>query len=229
VLRRPWGGDAVELPGIRLMASGLRHAQWNNGDVDDPGAVELDAVRAWYSARTVPWGVWVPAGMPWRHGRFLFSKRLMGLEPARFRPAPEVSGLELRRAGPDDLPTVLAIDSVGFDSDADLEVGWIKPHLSQQTAVTVALAELRGVAVATAYLLHSDGRAGSAGYLAGVTTLPAFRRGGIAAAVSGWLLERAFGAGAELAHLHPDSDRAAGIYGRLGFREVAGFDVYVDD
>jgi hypothetical protein len=40
------------------------------------------------------------------------------------------------------------------------------------------------------------------------------------------LLERAFAA--DLAHLHPDSDVAARIYGRLGFMEVAGFDIYVD-
>jgi ribosomal protein S18 acetylase RimI-like enzyme len=228
VLRRPWGGDAVELPGIRLMASGLRHPQWNNGDVDDPQAVDVAAVRDWYSARAVPWGVRVPAGAPWRHGRLLFAKRLMGLEAAEFQPAPAVTGLRVRRAGPADLASVLTIDSIGFDSDAELESGWIEPHLSERT-VTVALAELRGVAVATGYLLLSDGRAGPAGYLAGVTTLPDFRRRGIAAAVSGWLLERAFLAGAQLAHLHPDSDSAAGTYARLGFREVAGFDVYVNE
>jgi len=35
-------------------------------------------------------------------------------------------------------------------------------------------------------------------------------------------------AGAELVHLHPDTDQAAAIYRRLGFVEVDGFDVYVD-
>ena len=34
--------------------------------------------------------------------------------------------------------------------------------------------------------------------------------------------------GADLAWLNPDDDRAARLYARLGFREVAGFDVYVD-
>jgi len=35
-------------------------------------------------------------------------------------------------------------------------------------------------------------------------------------------------AGADLAWLNPDDDRAARLYTSLGFREVAGFDVYVD-
>jgi hypothetical protein len=35
-------------------------------------------------------------------------------------------------------------------------------------------------------------------------------------------------AGAELAHLHPDSDSAARLYARLGFVETPGLDVYVD-
>jgi hypothetical protein len=43
--RTPYGGGAVRLPGIRLMASGLPHSQWNNGDVVDPAAVDLEAVR----------------------------------------------------------------------------------------------------------------------------------------------------------------------------------------
>ena len=58
--------------------------------------------------------------------------------------------------------------------------------------------------------------------------LAAARRRGIAAALSSWLLERGFAAGAELAHLNPDSDEAARLYGRLGFIELPGLDVYVD-
>src|SRR3954468_19343155 len=35
------GGGFARLPGIRLMASGLPHPQWNNGDVLDPDAVDV--------------------------------------------------------------------------------------------------------------------------------------------------------------------------------------------
>src|SRR4051794_3418686 len=51
-----------ELPGVRLSATGLLHAQWNNGDVDDPTRVDIDAVRSWYAALGVPWGMRVPEG-----------------------------------------------------------------------------------------------------------------------------------------------------------------------
>jgi tRNA-dihydrouridine synthase len=42
--REPAGGGDLRLPGIRVMASGLPHPQWNNGDIDDPAAVDLDTV-----------------------------------------------------------------------------------------------------------------------------------------------------------------------------------------
>ena len=54
------GGGAAELPGIRVMASGLPHAQWNSGDVSDPTRVDVETVRDWYASRAhgrgVPWG-----------------------------------------------------------------------------------------------------------------------------------------------------------------------------
>ena len=58
--------------------------------------------------------------------------------------------------------------------------------------------------------------------------LPDFRRRGIGGALSAWLLARGAAAGARVAHLHPDTDEAARVYGRLGFIEVDGFDIYVD-
>lgn len=45
-LRVPLGGGAEELPGVRLMSSGLPHAQWNNGDVTDPARMPMPRVRA---------------------------------------------------------------------------------------------------------------------------------------------------------------------------------------
>ena len=224
-LRVAYGGGAAELQGIRLMASGLQHPQWNNGDVTDAGLVDIEQVAAWYAGLGVPWGVRVPAGMPWRHGRLLFGKRLMGL--TRLRPPPPVPGLVVRAASPADLEAVLHVDSVGFGSDPSVERPWIEPHLSADR-VTVALGLLDGQPVATAYALRSDGRAGPAVYVAGVAVLPEARRRGVGAAVSSWLVGRALGSGAQLAHLHPDDDAAARIYARLGFVEVAGFDVYVD-
>jgi GNAT superfamily N-acetyltransferase len=224
-LREPYGGGAAELPGILLMASGLPHPQWNNGDVTDARLVDVARVAAWYAERDVPWGVRVPVDQRWQRGRRLFGKRLMGL--TRLRPAPPVPGLVVRAATAADLEAVLHVDAVGFGSDPAVERPWIEPHLSADR-VTVALGALDGRPVGTAYTLRSDGRAGPAAYLAGVAVVPEARRRGVGAAVSSWLLERALASGARLAHLHPDDDAAARVYACLGFVEVPGFDVYVD-
>ncbi len=178
----------------------------------------------------------VPAGAAWRHGRFLFRKRLMGLaldgfgRPASNSPLGDQKRVVIRRARPDDLDAVLRIDSIGFevaDADATLERQWIEPHLHSEH-IDVALAEVDGEPVGTGYALRSDGCAGAALYVGGVTVLPDARRRGIASAVTEWLLDRGGAAGARLAHLNPDTDEAARIYARLVFVEVDGVDIYVD-
>jgi GNAT superfamily N-acetyltransferase len=227
-MREPVGGGVTEVRGARLMASGIDHPQWNNGDVDDPASADVAGMRDWYAARSVPWGVRVPSDSSWPHGNFVFRKRLMGvvLSGRGHRTASD-DRLTIRAAGPEDLDAVLHLSVIGFGSAAALERQWIQPHVSSP-AVDVAIAELSGEPVGTAYTVRSDGWASPMLYLAGVTVLPEARRRGIARAVSAWLLTRGAAAGARIAHLHPDSDQAARVYARLGFVEVGGFDIYTD-
>jgi GNAT superfamily N-acetyltransferase len=225
-LREPYGGGTATLPGIRLMASGLPHAQWNSADVTSAGA-DLEGARRFYAERGVPWGVRVPAGMAWRAGTHVLTLPLMGLAARDLVPPATVPGLEIRAAGPDDLETVLSVDTTAFESDPDEYRPWTEPHLTAE-AITVALASLDDEPVATGYVLRSGGAAGPAAYLAGVAVLEHARRRGIAGAMSGWLLEQAFADGARLAHLHPDSDAAARVYSRLGFTPAGALDIYVD-
>ena len=220
------GGVAESLRGIRVMATGLGHPQWNSADVTAPDA-DLEAARAFYAARGLRWGARVPEEMPWSAGRRILQLRLMGLPEGDFRPAPAVTGLELRDAGPDDLETVLDIDCSAFQSDRELMRPWTAPHLGAP-AVTVALASLEGEPVGTGYSLRSDGVAGPCLLLAGVAVLETARRRGIAGALSSWLLGRGFAGGARLAHLQADSDTAARVYQRLGFVDAGALDVYVD-
>jgi GNAT superfamily N-acetyltransferase len=226
-LREPHGGGVREMPGIRLMASGLPYAQWNNGDVDNPARVDIGAVRAWYAQRCVRWGVRVPAGMPWPYGRYLFRKRLMRRAAAPLVSLPLDRELGLRRASSDDLSAVVDVDSSAFGDPPEMLRPWIEPHLNVGD-VTVGLAELSGDPVGTAYTILSHGRAGPCVYLGGVAVRPDARRRGVATALSAWLLQRGFAAGALLAHLDPDNDEAARVYGRLGFVEQDGLDVYVN-
>lgn len=150
-----------------------------------------------------------------------------GLDPGPVRAGDGCPRLTVTAATPTDIEDVLGVDCAAFDSEPVIERQWLEPHLVAER-VTVALARLDGEPVGTAYALRSDGLAGPAAYVAGVAVIAHARRRGVAGALSSWLLERAFAAGADLAHLHPDDDDAARVYARLGFREVAGFDVYVD-
>ena len=264
-LREPYGGAARALRGIRVMASGVPHPRFNSADVATADC-DLAGARAFYAARGLDWGVRVPPGVPWRHGRHLLTQRMMGLLAPDFAPAPPVGGLTLRPAAAADLDTVAAIDAEAFAGDPAEGRAWLAPLLGaappaagvsppvspaapppaagvsppvspaapppaagvSPPGVVVALAELGGAPVGAAYALRTDGLAGPCLYLAGVGVVAAARRRGIAAALSSWLLAQGFAAGAELAHLHPDSDGAARIYARLGFAEVAGLEIYVD-
>lgn len=227
--RERFGGGAERMDGIRLMASGLPHPQWNNGDVTDPEVVDIDAVRRWYAERGVPWGVRVAAGSGWAHGRKLFTKRLMGLRAAAFVPAPSLGAdWRLEVAGPGDADDVLAVDTVAFQAPDSVERPWVEPMLSQPQVSVAIVRTPDGRPAACGHSLLTDGDAGPAVYLAGIGVLPEFRRRGLGAGVSSWLVERGLAAGAALAHLHPDTDEAARIYARLGFQEVDGLDIYVD-
>jgi ribosomal protein S18 acetylase RimI-like enzyme len=187
--------------------------------------VDLDEVREWYSGLDVPWGLRVPAGADWRHGHRLFRKRLMGAVPASFRPPEPVAGLELRPAGAADLESILAVDVAAFGEPPEVERPWLQ-RLLDHPDTTVALATLEEAVVATGSVLRSEGRAGRAGYVAGIAVEPAVRHRGIGAAVTAWLMELA--THVALWHLHPDTESAARIYRRLGFVEVEGLDIYVD-
>jgi GNAT superfamily N-acetyltransferase len=223
-LRAPWGGAALALRGIRVVACGVRHPQFNSADVVDADC-DLEGARAFYAARGLDWGVRVPAGMPWAHGRHLMTQELMALAAADFAPAPPVPDLELRLAGPADLDVLVGIDEAAFGETAG--PAWIAPLLAM-APVVVALALLGGEPVATAHTLRTDGPAGPCLYLGGVGVVPPARRRGIAAAASSWLLAQGFAAGAELAHLHSDTDESARVYRRLGFADTPGLEIFVD-
>jgi GNAT superfamily N-acetyltransferase len=215
-------GGAARLRGIRVSSSGLPAPQWNTADVTaaDP---DLEGARAFYGE--LPWGLRVPFEIRWDIGRRLFRQPLMALRAGDLVAPPEVAGLALRAAGPDDLDTVLAVDAEAFESDAEAGRPWAAPHLGADRIVT-ALAFLDGEPVGTAYSIRSDGEAGPALLLAGVGVVPAARGRGVAARLSFWLLSRGFSAGAAFAHLHADTPAAERVYARLGFAAAGALDIY---
>jgi GNAT superfamily N-acetyltransferase len=217
------GGAALALRDIRVMASGLPQPQWNGADVVGPDP-DLDGARAFYAERGLSLGVRVPAEMPWSAGVHRVTLRLMGLEPAAFTPAAAVPGLEVRVAAPDDLDTVLGLDAAAFGHPAEEARLWLAPRFGA-SGFTVALASLGAEPAATAYSVDTDG---PAVLLAGVAVAEHLRRRGIGAAISTWLLARGFAAGAQLAHLHADTDAAARVYARLGFVDAGALEVFTE-
>src|SRR3954468_13653273 len=153
-LRERDGGGAREVRGLRLMASGLKHAQWNSGDVTAPDA-DVDAARAFYAQRGADWGVRVPAGMPWRHGRLLLTLDIMALEPGDFAPVEAPGHIAVRLAEPGDLETVVSIDAAAFEADPAAERPWLAPHLGGDR-ITTALATLDGEPAGTGYAIRTD-------------------------------------------------------------------------
>jgi ribosomal protein S18 acetylase RimI-like enzyme len=228
-LRAHRGGGAAEWPGIRLMASGLPHAQWNNGDVTDPAKIDWPRVRAWYAGHgNVPWGVRVPAELAFERGRHRFRKRCMALLPERFSRFACPRDVSIRRATAADLETLVRIDCAAFEGEPGSTRGWIAPQLESTAACTVAIAAMDTEAVGIATAVFSDDRAGPCVGIFGVGVLEHARRRGIARALTSHLLERAFDAGVPMAHLNPDSDAAAELYRQLGFVETPGLDIYTD-
>jgi len=230
-LRVRFGGGACELAGARLSSSGLPHPQWNSGDLVDLVHFDLAQVRAWYATCAhgagVPWGMRVPAGARFPHGKFRVAKRLMALLPAQFSRAPLPAQVEVAAATARDVELIARIDAAAFDEPVAPVLPWIAPHVGAE-GFLVAVARLHGTAVGTATAVLTDDRAGHCAGIFGVGVLAHARSRGIGAALTSWLIERAFEAGATLAHLSPNTEAAARVYARLGFSETAGFDVYVD-
>ncbi|MFL6074312.1 MAG: GNAT family N-acetyltransferase [Mycobacteriales bacterium] len=220
-LRERVGGGAGAVRGARLMASGLPHPQWNNGDVHEAD-FDLEAVVAWYGERAVAWGLRIPVGLGPRPGRYLFTERCMTLEPEQFVGAGRA---ELRRATSADLGDVVLVDSTAFGYPGEASAGWLAPMVE---AGTVWLAEVGGRTVGVAWSVVTDEWAGPAVGVFGVGVLPEYRRRGIGSALTNHLVAEGFAAGAKFAHLNPDTEEAGRLYERLGFVEAPGLDVFAD-
>jgi GNAT superfamily N-acetyltransferase len=227
-------GGAVQLPGIHLMASGLPRPQWNNADVVGPGApdeVVMAQVRAWFAERHVPWGVRVPEGQPWPYGRKLLTKRVMATEldrpPDPMLDIAEPEDVEIRVAVAADLTTYARVDAAAFDDEVAPTADYARPMLGA-AGFHALLAFHGGQPAGVAHAIRSDGAGGPSVGIFGVGVLAAHRRLGIGRSLTTHLLRWGGDSGADLAWLNPDDDAAAALYAGLGFREVPGFDVYVD-
>jgi GNAT superfamily N-acetyltransferase len=159
----------------------------------------------------------------------------MHVPAGAFRSAPVPDGVRLQGVAPgDDVATLLGVASIGFAApgtatgpvgaealDAAAEgvsegvVSSARQQLAAGHTVTVA-AWADGCPVA----IGSHNPCGDVTEIVGVATLPAYRRRGIAAAVTSALVDDALTRGVLTVCLSADDATVARVYERLGFETV---------
>jgi ribosomal protein S18 acetylase RimI-like enzyme len=154
--------------------------------------------------------------------QFQGRQPLMCCAPADLRPthAPGVQVQPLAAtADPEARVAYHRIARACFDMDPGTTLEQDAAHLREQLRtgqLRCALALLDGEPVGVGAIVP----AGPVCELAGIGTLPAHRRRGVAATVSSALLADHFARGGTLAWLSVEEDAAAAVYARVGFRPL---------
>jgi ribosomal protein S18 acetylase RimI-like enzyme len=212
------------------------------GPVEDVGPDDVAAVRA----RQRELGVreafeWVHETTPSlasaavAAGLQVLQVPLLALDAQDWAPPPAPDGIALRmlEAGDRSLPAAQAVVELAF-AQAGTEVGEVGTEARDLaaaqlgdlgflhdrirtglTAMAVAESEADGPLGAGSHQV-----VGAASEVTGVGTLPASRRRGIGAAVTGRLVQDALERGVEVVYLSAADDDVARAYERLGFRRV---------
>jgi ribosomal protein S18 acetylase RimI-like enzyme len=162
---------------------------------------------------------------------------LLALAPASWRPAAPPAGIVLRVADADDpeLPLMRAVASLAF-AEPGTAVGRTGRRELLAAAAgmpAAAVSEVREriaadlLVMAAAFdaegplAVGSHQPVGGVTEVAGVATLPAARRRGLAAAVTSELVRDALARGIQLVFLSAQDEDVARLYRRLGFRRLA--------
>lgn len=210
--------------GARLMASGIAQPKWNNADVVSAD-VDWDAVRAWYAARDVPWGLRVPLELDVDVGEPLFVKRCAAIERGAWARA-SARGICVRQAAPSEAELVAALDCEIFGGgDASLSRAWVEPEVGAP-GFRHWVAEAAGAAVGGATTIATDGDAGPAAYLTAFGAVPGASRRDVVEALVAAACASAFEDGAAFVHANPDEEEWE-MLAAAGAVEVTGFQVRV--
>jgi N-acetylglutamate synthase-like GNAT family acetyltransferase len=169
-------------------------------------------------------------------GLYVLEAPLMVLDPARWQAVEAPTGIALRRIEPDDagLAAARAVADVGFAAEgtqpgpaggrerdaraaaqSEAALAQVRRRLRQGLTVMI-VAERDGAPLA----VGSHQPVGDVTEIVGVATLPAVRRQGLGAAVTGALVQDARDRGVETIFLSAGSEDIARVYARLGFRRV---------
>lgn len=170
-------------------------------------------------------------------GLYVHEHPLLALDRGAWAPAPAPPGTEVRlvSAGADDLAALHAVASLAF-GEAGTAVGATGPAEVPAAAAAVSDARVADIrerlragrtVLAAAYERGGPLAVGShqpvrgVTEIAGVGTLPAARRRGLAAAVTSALVGDALDRGIDVVFLSAADEDVARVYRRLGFRPIA--------
>jgi ribosomal protein S18 acetylase RimI-like enzyme len=225
------GGEIVELDGLLMAFTNLADASLNAGlAVDPPG----DPVGALAAAEAAASARGQPLGLEVERGRFpdleaallaagmtrLFSRPAMTARPASIARPASPPGLGLTRvvdaAG---LDAMVRVEIDAFGTDPDVARGLLSTGMLNDPQTRAFVGTLGGEPVGQSIATHHAGAVG----IFGVGVRAAARRRGVGALMTA-AAAAAFPDG-DLAWLHPTS-AARRMYERLGFREVATWDVW---
>jgi hypothetical protein len=227
-LREPYGGGVCAVRGARAMASGIRTPKWNNADVTHQ-QVDVEALRTWYAARGMPWGLRVPLGIPLAVGEPLFVKRCMGLVASSgtdsgLRLLDSPGGVQVRRIRADERDRFVALEVAAFGDDPATARAGLAPQFGV-AGFDHWVAELAGATVGIATSVRSDELAGPAVMVTGMAAVPGADAQLVKTQLSAQISAQAVqaGPGATLVHVYPDDDEEAAAFAAVGFLEVPGF------
>jgi hypothetical protein len=210
------------------MASGIRTPKWNNADVTHE-QVDLEALRAWYGSRGLPWGLRVPLEISLAVGEPLFVKRCMGLlassgAGSRLRPLDHAGAVQVRRIHADERDRFVGLEVAAFGDDPATTRAGLAPQFGV-AGFDHWVAELAGATVGIATSVQSDELAGPAVMVTGMAALAGADAGLVKAQLSAQISAQAVpaGPGTTLVHVYPDDDEEAAAFAAVGFIEVPGF------
>ncbi|MGI8680967.1 MAG: GNAT family N-acetyltransferase [Mycobacteriales bacterium] len=227
------GGEVAVIDGVQMWHTGVPVGYWNGAHVT---AVPVEPERTlrrvpdWFAERKMPYGVLVPVEL---EPAMAAAAGATGLQLAKVQPcmtlaaadytppAHRTAGLEVRRTGPADVEDFLAVQVGAFAMDPATARDFLAPPIGQPGWIHLT-GYVGGVPVASAIGVRTSDAVG----VYGVGTTQGARRRGFGAALTAHLLTDAFSSGAALAHLNP-TEMGAGVYGRLGFRDVPGFAIWL--
>jgi hypothetical protein len=225
------GGEVVELDGVEMGFSNLPDDAQNGGLVTAMPADAAETIRA-AGAAAAERGHGL--GLEVERGRFpeleaalvdagltkVFAKPALAADPySMWRPAP-----------PADLHVSTVVDDTGraamvhveteaFGTDLEVARGMLSRRMLEDPDSRALIGMLNGSPVAQAITYHHRGAVG----VYGVGVRSNARRRGIGGAIT--VIAASAFPGADLVWLHP-TDMARSMYERLGFHEVAVWDVW---